>query len=286
MAKAPWLLKGARGKVGNLVVAGSLGGSTIRAHADSVKNPKTSLQMTQRAKFANVIKFFKHANQNFFKFAFEDKKKNESDYNAFVRHNTKATTVFTYEQVQNPYFPAIGKKWLMTNGSLGSTICSISNDRVRLVVSEMEGTETTWGEACEKIIASFPGVTNGDFITMVGIRSYQESTFASIATQPTAWDIKQFTIDTNSTMELGDVINVAEGLLSFETVTDDDYACGGCMCISRKVDGGAKVTTTYLELNSVAENLFENASDEENVQYALQTWKTAGEAILQGSLVQ
>lgn len=73
--------------------------------------------MLQRAKFANAVKFYKKAVQNFFKFAFEDKKKSESDYNAFMRHNVMNSTLLMKGNVDDAYFPALGR-WQMSSGSL------------------------------------------------------------------------------------------------------------------------------------------------------------------------
>lgn len=282
MSTTPWLLKGASGKLGNIVLSNGANGGTARMHVEHIRQPRTASQMTQRARFANVVNFFKSGNQNFFKFAFEDKKPKESDYNAFVRHNAKASLILPYDNVQSPNYPALGNRFLMTNGSLAYTESTVDNDRVILKVQGMTGNEANWGAVCEKIIAAFPALQNGDFITCVGILSYTSS-FA-IPNYPVVWDIHQFTINTNSTAEIPDLLSVAADKLTYETVTSADDMSFGCICFSRKTSGGTKVSTTYLENNSVAQNVIENAGDGENIDYALSTWKSAGDAILQGSL--
>ena len=82
------------------------------------KNPKTLGQMAQRARFATAVKFYKRATRNFFKFAFEDKKANESDFNAFMRHNVAASIPMVKAQVDNESYPEIGNKWMLSQGSL------------------------------------------------------------------------------------------------------------------------------------------------------------------------
>ena len=82
------------------------------------KNPKTLGQMAQRARFATAVKFYKRATRNFFKFAYEDKKANESDFNAFMRHNVAASVPMVKAQVDNESYPAIGNKWMLSQGSL------------------------------------------------------------------------------------------------------------------------------------------------------------------------
>lgn len=82
------------------------------------KNPRTLGQMAQRARFATAVKFYKRATRNFFKFAYEDKKANESDFNAFMRHNVAAAVAMVKAQVDNESYPAIGNKWMLSQGSL------------------------------------------------------------------------------------------------------------------------------------------------------------------------
>lgn len=82
------------------------------------KNPKTLPQMAQRARFATAVKFYKRATRNFFRFAYEDKKANESDFNAFMRHNVNAAIPMVKAQVDNETYPAIGQRWKLSQGSL------------------------------------------------------------------------------------------------------------------------------------------------------------------------
>lgn len=117
MAKGNMFIGNGSGKVGNLVVSTRAGEQITRVYQPRVANPKSYQQMLQRAKFANAVKFYKKAVQNFFKFAFEDKKKSESDYNAFMRHNVMNSTLLSKENVDDSYFPALGR-WQMSSGSL------------------------------------------------------------------------------------------------------------------------------------------------------------------------
>ena len=93
MSKGSLFFGNASGKLGQVVLSTMKGQQIARAWQPKVANPKTSQQQLQRAKFANSVKFFKRAQQNLFKFAFEDRRKNESDYNAFMRHNVVSSAV-------------------------------------------------------------------------------------------------------------------------------------------------------------------------------------------------
>lgn len=96
-----------RGKVGSLVMSINKGQVVTRQYQPNVANPRSNAQMLHRARFASCVNFYKRATANFFKFAFEDKRPIESDYSAFMRHNTSALVApLTREQIKGTY-PAI-----------------------------------------------------------------------------------------------------------------------------------------------------------------------------------
>lgn len=66
MAKGNLFLGNGGGRVGNVVLATVNGEQITRVYQPNVKNPRSTPQMTQRAKFANSVKFYKRAVQNFF----------------------------------------------------------------------------------------------------------------------------------------------------------------------------------------------------------------------------
>jgi hypothetical protein len=55
MAKSPWILYGASGKVGNIVLQKNNGQTIIREHVEIVKNPRSDAQQTQRMKNTTVM---------------------------------------------------------------------------------------------------------------------------------------------------------------------------------------------------------------------------------------
>ena len=119
MSKGSLFFGNASGKLGQVVLSTVKGQQIARAWQPKVANPKTSQQQLQRAKFANSVKFFRRAQQNLFKFAFEDKRKNESDYNAFMRHNVVSSAVLDRVVYDNFNYPALADNWLLSFGSLG-----------------------------------------------------------------------------------------------------------------------------------------------------------------------
>ena len=111
------LLGYARGKVGSMVFSRSAGEQITKAYNSSPRNDRTEPQMNQRTMFLSANKFFTHGQQAFFKFAFEDKKINESDFNAFMRNNIKNGIMMSKAAFEENTYPSVGE-WLVTKGSL------------------------------------------------------------------------------------------------------------------------------------------------------------------------
>lgn len=117
MAKLPNLwLKGGSQKLGGVVLYQSKGQTLARELAPSVSNPRTDAQMEQRVKLANVVGVYR-ANRNWMAGAFEDKKQNESDYNAFVRANLANSQVAT-SKAQAAAGAAVVSPYKVSSGSL------------------------------------------------------------------------------------------------------------------------------------------------------------------------
>lgn len=121
MAKGNMLLGYSRGSVGDVTFYRSGGSQRSRARNRNPNNPKTEKQQTQRSRFANAVKFYKQVTTNFFRFAYEDKKVNESDYNAFMRHNTLRSGFIGAQASKIANFPALGF-WEVTSGSLPTIV--------------------------------------------------------------------------------------------------------------------------------------------------------------------
>lgn len=284
MAKTGFWLRGAKGKLAGSTIYRGKGGTVMREIV-SPTNPKTKKQMRQRAIFATCVKFFKHANQRFFKFAFEDKKQAESDYNAFVRHNIQRSTIYMYEASQNEAFPALSN-WQLTQGSLSAANCTPNGDRLRLYAEGISTDMTKLGQVWEKVIAAY-NLQAGDIITLVAIRSVVQSIEETDVTTTPAWDTYQFILDPADTTALGDVFSTGDGYLTMETSMDPDDACAVAVCFSRNIAGGGlKVSNSYLVLNDTAEGILEASQEDAYREQAINSWGATGEAILQGSLVQ
>ncbi|MBO5831347.1 MAG: hypothetical protein J6R01_07075 [Alistipes sp.] len=86
------VIRGASKRLGGMVLYSRAGETIARELAPAVSNPRTRVQMEQRIKLGNVVAMYR-ANRSWMAGAFEDKKENESDYNAFVRMNLSTNNV-------------------------------------------------------------------------------------------------------------------------------------------------------------------------------------------------
>ena len=305
MAKGNMFIGNGSGKVGNLVVATRAGEQITRVYQPRVANPKSYQQMLQRAKFANAVKFYKKAVQNFFKFAFEDKKKSESDYNAFMRHNIMNSALLIKGNVDDAYFPALGR-WQMSSGSLPNAF-SIENAEASGFAFDSEGIKAndTIGDISSALIGQ--GFHTGDIVTFVLITSpvtYLDfdltNLYDSGLKQP-EWLIVQFAIDPRDTRAIsqanylgsryggisgfeGNSLFVNEsGIIQWDGNFDDEMAATCCI-VTRNTGSGVMATNTSLFGNA---NFNKMLSDAEGTNYeneVLVSWGAREGAILKGSI--
>lgn len=305
MAKGNMFIGNGSGKVGNLVVATRAGEQITRVYQPRVANPKSYSQMIQRAKFANAVKFYKKAVQNFFKFAFEDKKKGESDYNAFMRHNVMNSALLIKGNVDDAYFPALGR-WQMSSGSLPNAF-AIENAEASGFAFDSEGIEAnaTIGDISSALIGQ--GFHTGDIVTFILITSpvtYLDfdltNLYDSGLKQP-EWLIVQFAIDTRDTRDISQANYLGSrygGISGFEgnslLVNDsgiiqwdgnfDEQMAATCCIVTRNTGSGVMATNSTLFGNP---NFVKMLSDAEGTDYeneVLVSWGAREGAILKGSI--
>lgn len=298
-----------KGTLGNnyLRRAKDANGRTINVLATknfSPNNPRTYLQMNQRAKFATAVKFYKRATRNFFKFAYEDKRPNESDYNAFMRHNISAAVPMVKYQVDSEAYPALGDPWLLSQGSILPVKFVVSNGKIGIDIAAATA-PTTIAELSKLFIAT--GYQEGDIVTCVVVQSScsvrdinavskdaVEDRAAAMGDVP-VWSISQFIIDSNNEDPIADIKYTGRvNALSMVTTADNKLQVDGlntdgmlaaAVIVTRLVSGKLKASTTYLEGNDVYESMIKAADTADYANAAMISWSAkASDAILKGSI--
>lgn len=117
-------MRGAKQKLGGVVFYQQSGRTLARELAPQVSNPRTSSQMNQRTKLANVVEMYK-ANKFWMKGAFESKPAKESDYNAFVKANL-ATSLVSQSKSEAAANACVVAPYVVTSGSILSIEHTVS----------------------------------------------------------------------------------------------------------------------------------------------------------------
>lgn len=297
MSKGNMFVGSAKGRVGNLVLYTRKGSQITRAYQSTVKNPKTSGQMLQRAKFSNAVKFYQKAVQHFFKFAYQDQKQTETAFNAFMRHNVDRACLLRKDEVNDPYFPAFGR-WQMSQGSLAAPMVPKFNNQNALFANTgIKGTEMTVADLSSILIGQ--GYHVGDIITFVCISSLVNSVDFDLSSyydsgnllQP-QWDIRQFVVSTSDQTAITDipslgpsvgVLSDVNGGLQFD-FANPQYSNAVAVIATRKGSGVTYASNAELVPNSVALAMINATSTTAWIAEVTASWQSQGDAILQGSV--
>ena len=302
MAKGNMLLGMSRGSVGDVTFYRSGGSQRVRARNRKPANPMTVRQQTQRAKFANAVKFHKQVTSNFFRFAYEDKKVNESDYNAFMRHNVGNSGFIGAMASKIASWPALGM-WEVTSGSLPEITVSVPvSNKFFTVGLGVTGAITTVGALSSALIAQGDTWREGDIFTVLLYRATGAASLPTVDTETAhvaSAGYLQFIVNSadNTALDtitalVGDVefgiqVDETDGFLvsgadsSFTSAWDNDLL--QCAVIhSRNTAGGLLVSTQSMVANKP--QVITDALTEGGTYYnaVLSDWDAAAEAVLQG----
>ena len=310
MSKGSLFFGRATGKLGQIVLSNVKGQQIARAWQPKVANPRTSVQQIQRAKFANAVKFYKRATQNLFKFAFEDKRKTESDYNAFMRHNVELSGIFNRKSYDNMNYPALSE-WVISVGSLGELQSSAYDSRtisdavglsspIRDPEAEFKFPEgitentATIGHISDYFKHDF-GALDGDFVTFIGINT----DLKLISDEPSSgpwWSITQIKIDSTNTDKFLETVNnqaitnlgldITDRLGAIVWKSPKANAVLFGVVLSRVTANGVLVSTSNLGVNDIGGHVLVASLQNAYRQQALNSWLRSSDPILKGSVVK
>lgn len=244
MAKSKSFFGLRRGSTKSMTFQVNRGMQITKDRVYDVANPRTVPQMAQRLTFANASKFYKAAVQALFKFAYEGKDSNETDYNAFMRINAKNACCASKKMLELNY-PAIGS-YVLTDGSLGSVDPVFSAQETGgatgnyytpgvIYDGDVDPDTITAGEVWKMFLDKYPQFQDGDIVTVVKILAEDMKPVTSIASAKEnnalmgltiqggairpVWEIKQYIINSQST-------EIATSGSAIPWVVDDTEATG------------------------------------------------------------
>lgn len=298
MSKGNVVLGYGRGAIGDFVLTRLKGQQVAKGRNRHPKNPRTSLQMKQRAGFIAPLKFYTRGVQNLFQFAFTDKRLKESDYNAFMRINVGGGFPLTPDEFRLHNFPALGS-WVMSRGSLTTIPVEMagthSNNLGMHMNNELDtqnvGNFSRWLEA--KNLAD-----NGDILTFVCIRADGVVvTSNSISVDEGAqvrWYINQFKVNTESQMPMSAAMPHIERYqmdgefyygISAETSQINECTVGMAVIRSKITTKGLLVSTSRMVCGGYVDDFVAFRNTPEEVRRVLAAWGATSTAILKGGLL-
>lgn len=301
MAHGNMLLGYARGSVGDVTFTRTNGNQVARARNRRPKNPRSNSQMAQRSLFASAVKMYQLAVANFFRFAYEDRKPHESDYNAFMRHNVKNGTNITQSCFNDRKYPAIGD-WLFAQGSLPAMNYYDSGNIVELnfevtLPSFELPVPTTVGELSQYLVNDSKYMV-GDMITLVdyGWYPYGSETFPSLVpptgNHGTFFDFKQFIIDPNDPTLLQTlgydvfiqrITGTQNGRLIMSTngsIFDEAYRAFAAIHTRKKNDGSIMASNASIIMSGAYQQALNDSMDPVYIEQVLASWRSSEDAIL------
>lgn len=343
MAKGNFLLGYARGSVGDVTFSRVKGQQVAHARNRAPANPNTIPQAMQRSLFADAVRFYTRGVQNAFKFAFERKLETESDYNAFMRLNVNRGVRIG----KNPdsMYPAIGD-WLVADGSItppikgepsASTVAGdyivggyqaggyypseyVEDDTLPEASITLgfaaASAPTTIGALSTALMAQFPQLRQGDFVTMLLVSQAFTGSIGDVFPSPSgsaeglledpAWSFAQFTIDEGSTASVSTIYHSAgtslvvsigesgEAYINlsrtsvFVPVVGDTYGsiAAGAVIFSRQTSSGLLVSSAPLSESYQYQQAVAACRTKSWEDFVMVDWGAADPAILQGYFVQ
>lgn len=311
MAKGNIFMGTVKGRIGNNVFYVKQGEQNIIKYQSEIANPKTNGQCYQRSKFGAAGKFYAHGTQALFKFAFESKKKNESDFNAFMRENISNAIPMSKRAVEEPQYPMVND-WLMTKGTLKAPNCYTQLTGVTMYFANPGiNTNTPLTVAdLSRLLLTDSDYQRGDIITFVAIKSYVGSqAYPAIIpdimlSEQISWKITQFRVDTTdmrSLQSIGLTSDIAQGEVNVHyTQSWSSWLTsfvGGAVIHSRPSRAGLKVSTNRLQIKAndawqqPLSTIKMYASSEEYINMVTSSWKNNGnvtqstEIMLEGALI-
>lgn len=304
MAKGNIILGYLRGSIGDITFFRAKGQQLSRARNRAPANPRTVLQMDQRAKMACAVKFYTQVGTNFFKYAFEGKKDKESYFNAFVKNNILLGG-YIGKQASRVYdFPALGA-WQISSGTLPEITAPFpqSVNGVVFSVGTVSGTPlTTISDFSKALIGSDSSRwREGDILTCLCYCATNYATLPTIYTDQgnraytAVWQIRLSTSNIDKLpsiefplLDMSFKCQLDTNGLSFIGSSGSEYTnnlyCFG-MIHSRNTANGLRVSSStmvapqspdLLSVVSLPSGSYYNA--------VIADWQATDDAVLQGAL--
>lgn len=283
-------LKDQVGKLGGAVYYVVAGETRSRKLAASVANPRTSAQMLQRVKWANLVNFYR-ANASWMKYAYETKKATQSEYNKFMSLNVSSSRIYLPKAVAAGG-GCIVDSYIMTQGSLPSVEVTAASaawyTNIYLQDASNLGTNSTIAEVSQQILAANPALREGDQLSFI---RFTQQTNASTGVPYVVVRKYEVILSTSDLRRFFDFW--PEDYIAFATpsnytcigVSDSGLAGGFIFIVSRTTGGKTRVSTqSIIVANNSA--LIDAYSSQNALQTAIDSYGESAEPFLTSTVAE
>lgn len=272
------------GRLGQNVYYTAYSETRSRKLAASVTNPRTQAQMLQRVRWANLVNFYR-VNRNWMKYAFETKKKNQSEYNKFMSLNVATSPIYLTKQ-QAGAGACVVYPYMITQGSLPTIEQNLTSGKIvtnLFLPADFELDESVSVSALSNALMSVnPALRYGDQISF--IRLYQQA-------NPTAavpyMVLRKYELVLSSTDTSKVELYWPMDIIASETiggtncviVTAEGRSGGVSFILSRTIAGKTYVSTQRIVTAGNAD-VIEAYSSPSQLQAAIDSYGESSEAFL------
>lgn len=241
-------LRNQKKKLGGAVYYQAMGQTRSRELRTEISNPRTQAQMEQRTKWANLVNFYR-MNAPWMKYAYETKKRNQSEYNKFMSLNVPNARIYIPKSFASQG-ACIVDAYQMTQGSLPSievqkyTTGWASN--LYFSADFVLETTNTVKEVTQDLLQNNPALREGDQISFIRLTQQTNSNTGVPFVVVRKYEV---ILDSNDLRPFYDfmpsayIITEREGTTPSLGVKDSGNAGGFLLILSRTISGKTYVST-------------------------------------------
>ena len=242
------------GSAGNLTFKSLNGQTVISEKVTHIRNPRTNAQMQTRTKWGNIIAMYRGI-RPLLNYGFENKPRNLSDYNMFVKVNMQRTPIYLTKQ-SIAGGACIATAYQITQGSLPSIVTSGSGQNITTDISlgsDGISASTTVAQFARMVVTNNEQYQYGDQISFFLVK---QKVNAETEIPYCVFSASKVILDSADTeTKLWDIVNkngfsAQDGCLGH---SGNDGDCAFCWVHSRKMDGKTLVSTQSLVANNSKE---------------------------------
>lgn len=261
-----------------------------RSYSNSSKGEGASLlQRQHRSRLANIVNFFRIINAIQAR-AWQNKPQNTSDFNMLSKYNLASSPIFLTKQEALAHACVIAP-YEVSRGSLPSLTQGFATDGFKVglnIGDEFEFGQNTLGAFSTAVIDNNEDWLNGDKLS-IALLTHSMVNVAGFSVPRVAVKYVELTLDTESSLRLTDIANVADAAFGHDA--EGDMYCGAlCSAAfaihSRKVMGVLETSSQSVVLKTLSDPIYVKYSGEAQKFAAMDSYGYQSDVLLTPGAVE